>query len=461
MTLTLRITKHPAMPSGTAMSRSFDRRGAVIGRGQDSDWSLPDPERHLSKQHCRIEFRGDRYYVVDTSKNGVFINDSIEPLRQGNMAELQDGDRLMLGDYELEVRLASEEPDRPTGPDHIPDDFNPFPDERLGPAELPVGPRADANVARGEMFLQSTDPAIDPIAELAGPENRPLSGGQAHIPDDIDLITGLPRGPVDEGPPQKDDAPAEQAYFRPPTAAREAIPEGWDDVVATKPDPEPVVAPPQRTTRPSAPKQDRTAAPRAPVGAGEGAFASFLEGCGIEPSELPGGDAAAIMGAVGLMFREMVTGLRETLMSRTAFKSEFRIERTMIRQAENNPLKFSVSAEEALLALLRPQSRGYLPPVESVRQGIEDVKAHQVAVVAGLQVALTTLLHEFNPDRLKQRMEQQRSVMSNLLPGARNAKAWEVYEQFYKEVAAEAEQGFDGLFGRAFRRAYEEQLKKL
>lgn len=460
MTLTLTITKHPAMPSGTAMSRSFDRCGAVIGRGQDSDWALPDPERHLSKQHCRIEFRGDRYYVLDTSKNGVFINDSIEPLRQGNMAELQDGDRLTLGDYELEVRLASDEPDRPTRPDHIPDDFNPFPDEQLGPAELPVGPRAEASVARGEMFLQSTDPAIDPIAELAGPENRPLSGGQTHIPDDIDLITGLPRGPVHEGPPQKDDAPAEQAYFRPPTAAREAIPENWDDVAAAEPEPAPA-PPPRRTTRAPVAKQDRTAAPRAAAAAGGGELASFLAGCGIDPSELPGADADAIMGAVGQMFREVVAGLRETLMSRTAFKSEFRIERTMIRQAENNPLKFSVSAEEALLALLRPPSRGYLPPVEAVRQGIDDVKAHQVAVVAGLQVALTTLLHEFNPDRLKQRMEQQRSVMSNLLPGAKNAKAWEVYEQFYKEVAAEAEQGFDGLFGRAFRRAYEEQLKKL
>lgn len=463
MTLTLTIRKHPELPPGEARSRSFDRRGAVIGRGSDSDWQLPDPERHLSKQHCRIEFRGDRYYVVDTSKNGVFINDSIEPLRQGNMAELQDGDRLALGDYELEVRLASGEPERIDRSDQIPEDFNPFPDRPDGPPELPIGRRADANVARDEMFLQNTDPAIDPIAELAGPENRPLSGGQTQIPDDIDLITGLPRGPVHEGPPQKDDAPAADSYFRPPTAARDAIPEDWDAAIGAEPEPrpEPVEEKPRRTRPAPTPKQDRTAAPRATVATGEGPFASFLEGSGIDPAELPGADPAAVMHAAGQMFREMVSGLRETLMSRTAFKSEFRIERTMIRQAENNPLKFSISAEEALLALLRPPSRGYLSPVEAVRQGVDDVKAHQLAVVAGLQVALSALLHEFNPERLKQRMEQQRSVVSNLLPGAKNAKAWEVYEQFYKEVAAEAEQGFDGLFGRAFRRAYEEQLKKL
>ena len=107
MTLTLTITKHPELPPGTAMSRSFDRCNGVIGRGRESDWTLPDPERHLSKQHCRIEFQGDRYYVVDISKNGVFLNESIEPLRQGNMAELHDGDRLALGDYELRVKLAA------------------------------------------------------------------------------------------------------------------------------------------------------------------------------------------------------------------------------------------------------------------------------------------------------------------------------------------------------------------
>ena len=80
--------------------------------------------------------------------------------------------------------------------------------------------------------------------------------------------------------------------------------------------------------------------------------------------------------------------------------------------------------------------------------------------LAGLQVALTALLREFNPEGLKQRLEQ-RSRLANLMPGSSKARYWELYEMFYKEVAAEAEQGFHGLFGREFRRAYEEQLKKL
>lgn len=469
MTLTLTITKHPEMPAGEPMSRTLDRCGAVIGRGKDSDWTLPDPDRHLSKQHCRIEFHGDRYYVVDTSKNGVFVNESIEPLRQGNMAELNDGDRLTLGDYELEIRIDAE-PRRPAAREQqqqqIPDDFDPFTQEPFDEPRKPLERTSSESSFRGEMLIPNTDPSIDPIAELAGPENRSLSGDQQMIPDDIDLITGLPKTPVHEGAPQKDHAPAEQQYFRPPAPARAPIPEDWGDDDLGTAGPRAVEAPARATpVRERAPKTavPRTAAPRAPIPAAAAGdlLRAFLEGAGIEDAAVADDDPEGTMRMVGQMFRDMVAGLHEILRSRTAFKSEFRIERTMIQQTQNNPLKISPTADEALAVLVRRSKTGYLPPVEAVRQGVEDIKAHQLAVIAGLQVALVALLQEFDPENLKQRLEQQRSVLANLMPGAKNAKAWEIYEAFYKEVASQAEQGFDGIFGREFRRAYEEQLKKL
>jgi type VI secretion system protein len=462
MMLTLTITKHPEMPPGEAMSRTLDRRGAVIGRGKDSDWMLPDPDRHLSKQHCRIEFRGDRYYVVDMSKNGVFVNESVEPLRQGNMAELNDGDRLTLGDYELDIRIDSDAQQPASRQQQIPDEFDPFVQESFDRPELPVERRSSEADFRGEMLIPNTDPSIDPIAELAGPENRPLGGDQQLIPEDFDLITGLPKTPVHEGAPQKDHAPAEQQYFRPPSAARTPIPEDWGDEALVAADP-PAAQPAPVRVAPARERTPVTAPPRpsAPAAGAAELLRAFLDGAGIDDPTLVDGDPGGTLRMVGKMFRDMVEGLREILRSRTAFKSEFRIERTMIQQTQNNPLKISPTADEALAVLLRASKPGYLPPVEAVRQGVEDIKAHQLAVIAGLQVALVALLHEFDPENLKQRLEQQRSVLANLMPGAKNAKAWEIYEAFYKEVATEAEQGFDGIFGREFRRAYEEQLRKL
>src|SRR5262249_47526186 len=269
MTLTLTITKHPEMPPDEAKSRTFDRCNAVIGRGTDSDWMLPDPERHLSKQHCRIEFRGDCYYLVDTSKNGVFINDSIEPLRQGNMAELGDGDRLTLGDYELVVSIGSDQRSASAGNQQIPDDFDPFMQEPLDQPPSSLASRRSEPEFRDEMLIHNTDPGVDPIAELAGPENRSLAGGQAMIPDDFDLVTGLPKTESHEGPPQRDHAPAEQQYFQPPQRSRSAIPDDWDIDPAEQPESPPPKKRPAVRAR-AEPTEEPVVAPRARAAAGGG-----------------------------------------------------------------------------------------------------------------------------------------------------------------------------------------------
>src|SRR3546814_14031262 len=86
---------------------------------------------------------------------------------------------------------------------------------------------------------------------------------------------------------------------------------------------------------------------------------SFLAGAGLDHLDLSGENAAALMHAAGEAFREMVQGLREVLMARSTIKNEFRLEATMIRPANNNPLKFSISVEEALAAMVRRAKPGY------------------------------------------------------------------------------------------------------
>ena len=65
-------------------------------------------------------------------------------------------------------------------------------------------------------------------------------------------------------------------------------------------------------------------------------------------------DLVNTMARMGRMTKALITGLREILMTRTSIKSEFRIEQTMINAGGNNPLKFSISAEQAIEAMVRP-----------------------------------------------------------------------------------------------------------
>jgi type VI secretion system FHA domain protein len=91
---------------------------------------------------------------------------------------------------------------------------------------------------------------------------------------------------------------------------------------------------------------------------------------------------------------------------------------------------------------------------------MDDIKAHELAVMAGMQVALKALLDRFDPDNLEKRIEQS-SVWDNILPGNRKAKYWELFREHYREIAREAEDDFHGLFGREFSRAYERQAKQV
>ena len=105
MALKLRVISDHYKALGKRSSRLFGVTGGRIGRAQDNDWILPDPDRYVSSHHCKVEFRAGQWMLEDTSTNGVFINGSDTPASVEGAYTLQDGDRLRLGDYEVLVSI--------------------------------------------------------------------------------------------------------------------------------------------------------------------------------------------------------------------------------------------------------------------------------------------------------------------------------------------------------------------
>ena len=168
------------------------------------------------------------------------------------------------------------------------------------------------------------------------------------------------------------------------------------------------------------------------------------------------------MANLGAILRETVCGLMEVLLARGDVKGEFRLERTTMGPIENNPLKTPpgrppLNPEEVMALLLVKQKDAYMSPVQAVREGFNDIKAHQLAVVAGIQAALNRLLERFDPGNLEARLEQ--SVLDNLWPANRKAKYWDLFTAEYQAIAREAEDDFNQLFGDEFARAYESRLR--
>ena len=51
--------------------RFLKPRSYEVGRARHNDIALNEPS--ISKLHARIEYRGDRYFLVDQSSNGTFV----------------------------------------------------------------------------------------------------------------------------------------------------------------------------------------------------------------------------------------------------------------------------------------------------------------------------------------------------------------------------------------------------
>jgi len=220
------------------------------------------------------------------------------------------------------------------------------------------------------------------------------------------------------------------------------------------------MAPPSAPPAPAPPLQ---AAPRAtppapaPVAHAAGAGTNeLLAALGLDPARVD----PAIHQQLGAVLRVVVQGMVDVLQSRSEIKNNFRMPMTSMRQHENNPLKFSLNADDALHNLFVKRNAAYLPPVESFQEGFQDVSFHQMAMLAGIRAAFNSMLGKFHPDRLEEIYERKLRRTALIQMGNR-LRYWEMYRSQFEDIEKDMEAHFQLLFGEEFARAYAEQMQKL
>lgn len=282
--------------------------------------------------------------------------------------------------------------------------------------------------------------------------------------------------PPSPQPPAPIEAARPVASTAPPPAAATRIPSPFDEeddihppmpapAMPKAPEPAPVQAAAQEAERPqpAAPAATTPGLPAAAPGSSADAarlLAAFLAGAGVPDLDLSKQEPEAYFSTMGQLFRLMVESLRDVLMSRAEVKGAFGVEQTMLRARNNNALKFSVTPEDAVAAMLLPGKPGYLPPLRAAEEAFNDLRSHQLAVMAGVQTALMGLLKRFDPEVLETRLKKG-SMLDTLLPASRKARYWELFCETYKDIAGEAEGDFQDVFGKEFARAYKEQESRM
>jgi type VI secretion system FHA domain protein len=498
MPLTLTAINYRGRPCLENAPVVFTDQGGTLGRSPDNDLVLHDPDKVISRVHATIRCENGLFFLTDTSMAGTVIVNRNLSLHQ-DAAPLEDGDHLMIGDYELLVALSGQQ--EPLSPppffsqpsfvrDSPPAGFTPETASSPEDLELEQLLKHSGNAPESDFFggslpaspVSSHDAEFLHVAahqeSFTPPESIPTAGSFG-IPKDFnpqDLLQSLnaPTVPEEPGdfpdippPPPPGKQPDEPVQNEPPAQASEPL------VLAVMPPPlqeapvfreEPPASPPADNLPPPSEEKIATISPApappppspAPAlehGQDAGDLAApFFEALGIEhPQTLPPEELIELMKVAGALIREMTGGLMTMLRGRMELKNQFRVSRTMLSPVKNNPLKFSPSTEDALKLLFIDKKPGFLQPLEAVQQGFRDVMNHEMAMTAANQATLLSLLKQFDPENFSQKYNEGFVLQ-------KKTKCWDSYCHAYPAMIQKIQ---DNIFGEDFVRAYEEQIQRL
>ena len=108
MTLVLRGVSLDDEPLSNPLVGRFDDRGGEIGRSDNATFTLPDPQRLISRVHARISHAEKKYWLQNVSTAGQILHNG-RPLSSGMRVSLTDGDELRIGGYRLTVAFENDE----------------------------------------------------------------------------------------------------------------------------------------------------------------------------------------------------------------------------------------------------------------------------------------------------------------------------------------------------------------
>lgn len=374
----------------------------TVGRDQKNDLVLSDEQRGISTEHCRIERIDRGYTVTDRSRNGTFLNDDTVAIGPDNHPPLDAGDVIRIGVFALHVVSVQ------------------------APTPLPA----------------LEEPDLPPVT----PDLEAISG--PHFPGHPFPRPAQSMWPLDDGEePAEDmafrDAAARNAFadhlrpeasvFVAPAVGRERIPDDWEFPAETPPSDIGRIErpPPADVTRPvgidkPAPIDDPTEDPASK------AVDAMLNICGLTRGDVPDDRLVEVMSRMAHAFRIAVGNLHDMLLARSEAKQEFGAERTMIARLDNNALKFPMDMNAALRTLMMNDMAGFLPAERAVAQAFDDIKAHQVSLLATTQATLQMLVRQLAPGSVTAGMKC--GPMAGWVPILGKARAWDHYVQLHGSI---------------------------
>ena len=446
MGLTLSVLSYHRFTSDLEAKKTFalndKAHSYTIGRSSQCDWCLPDPERVISGKHALIECRAGKFAITDLSTNGLFINRSIKALGKNKSQALSNGDLLTLGDYEIEVSLAKIEhkPDDNVYFANNADDFNKhnelndnlhfgIPTRQLSQSpinekQMNLAPQKQAAIVSKSELVGSLEDSF--TVAVSDPCNFEDFGGLA-IPEDwSESLGSAVYGRTEPAANQRDNEDELYAVSTPATetVSNTAIPPIGPDLADH-----------------FSPKVQ-----------------AFIRGLGINPNMVPADSEEQWWFDLGLAMQDLMTGLMDTLHQRSAFKQNSRLNQTLFKRQENNPLKFSATVEDAIHNLFNRNGSSYLSADQAIKEAYSDIEKHEQALLAGVEGVVAGMMKLLSPESISARSIEL-SFWQRLTPAYSKSTNWDIYKAMYQRLEQDLDGANKAFYMDGFVKSYESYLK--
>lgn len=405
------LSYHRLSPRQVAVKR-FDMAGGSLGRSEQADWYLPDPERVVSGVHAVISCNNSVFSITDKSTNGLFINRAVEALGQGNSHVLQHGDVLCLGDYEIQVALI----------DALPAEIA----RSVAPHSADATAGSDHNTLQSNSGLRISDVATDIF-----------SGSQALNPRAENALAK----------PQAKQELAMDDHFLAPSAL---IPDGWESDWQPA-ETLPAVAAPAVVSNTTTQQQGPASQHQC--------LQAFLTGLGVSEANQHAIDSPQWWEQLGQALQQSLQGVIAVMRERSNVKNSFRVNQTTFQQRENNPLKFSANIDDAFHNLFNRPGASFMPARQAIAEAFADISQHEAAIIAGAAGAMSGLLAELAPSKLEA-SDYGGGFVDKVNPAQRQARLWNRYKALHRELAADLNNKDKQGVNDDFISAYEAYLKQ-
>lgn len=466
MKATLSIIEAPIDSGLQGQTVSFDSQ-LNIGRADNCELKLIDNQRIVSSLHASLQISNNTISITDQSTNGTRVNTLENQIPRGAPYDISDGDILFVGLYQIKVAIENAEqsviqaapPSQDLGGSFLDSlQMSPAPNSDSQPgfqqniaspleSNNPLGDSLsndnddldqwlDMNTSSASADIQSQGPTnndslLDHVSQQAPETLNPLEmldpSTKASAVDDLLGSTGL-------------SAQAEDDWWNEPSQSEtlgrsQVVEEAFTAPVFAKPEPTPAAVTPQPSAAP----------------ARNNALTSKMGVTTKSEDELTDEVVQAM--------RTVTDGLISIMRLRSNIKNEMKVDRTVIGVRENNPLKFSPTADDALKLMFDTPGTAFLSANDAIKESVKDIENHQSATIIGMKIAFDFMLKQFNPERIESLAAEMGQRKIGRLGG--KTKAWDFYQSFYARLLVDKSASYQQLFGDVFSQEYEKQLEKL